>query len=203
MRRYGCVIAVLLSFSIYVGSIAYQMRIRKTTYATRAQCAANMKVLTRAMLLYGAENDQMLPPADRWCDALTPYVDRCVSVCPNADRDVFVCPTGINQTCGYAFSRSLGSMSLEGMTERANTVMIFESDAGWNAAGDQSIMPNAPRRFHLDGDGYGFADGSWCWKSRKRVPDGTWAKEPHTGRRVTWEPVLKDSEGEQTAAPDP
>ena len=144
------------------------------------------------MMLYAADNNQILPPGEVWCDALTSYVE---------NRDAFVCPTGSNQTCGYAFSRQLGGVRLEAMTQPVNTVMIFESDAGWNAAGDQSIMPDTPRRFHNEGDGYGFADGHWSWHFRKPLgtdaKDGPlWEKGPRTNS-LTWEPVLKESEGEQ------
>jgi len=79
-------------------------------------------------------------------------------------------------------------------------VLIFESDAGWNAAGGAELLPDEPR--HKRGDNYIFADGRVDWVPRKKLPDGTWAKEPGPDG-VIWEPVLKDSEGEQTAAPEP
>jgi len=85
------------------------------------------------------------------------------------------------------------------------TLAIFESDAGWNAVGGPQLLPDEPR--HFGGDNYGFADGSVRWLPRKKLGTDSrgnpiWAKEPDADW-VIWEPVLKDSEGEQTAAPDP
>jgi hypothetical protein len=45
------------------------------------------------------------------------------------------------------------------------TVAIFESDVGWNAAGDASILTAVPR--HRDGDNYGCADGRALWVKRE------------------------------------
>lgn len=69
---------------------------------------------------------------------------------------------------------------------------------------DPELLPDRPR--HRDSDNYGFADGHAEWINRKKLPDGTWAKEPDPRfdyDRVIWEPVLKESEGEELAAPDP
>ncbi len=51
-----------------------------------------------------------------------------------------------------------------------------------------------------DGDNYGFADGHVQWIARKKLPDGTWAKEPDNDS-VTWKPELKGDTGKARPAP--
>jgi hypothetical protein len=68
-------------------------------------------------------------------------------------------------------------------------VVVFESDAGKNAAGGPELLPDEPR--HLGGDKYGFADGSARWLKRKpaggnRRGERAWLKEPE--EPVRWKP---------------
>jgi hypothetical protein len=58
------------------------------------------------------------------------------------DRN-FQCPAVPNQRCAYAFNQKLGGLSE--LKINPKTVMLFESDAGWNGAGDESILIKTPR----------------------------------------------------------
>jgi prepilin-type processing-associated H-X9-DG protein len=142
-------------------------------------CRGNLKALSRAMSLYLADNEQTFPPAEVWYDRLLPYLP---------DADALQCPSGRRYQCGYAFSAALGGMKPDVLTESWHTVMFYESDGGWNAAGGPELLPDQPR--HFGGDNYGFADGHAQWFARKRLPDGTRAKEARDDG-VIWDPKVK------------
>jgi len=116
-------------------------------------CAQNLLILVRAMRAYMADYDDTLPPAERWSDALLPYVH---------ERSLFVCPSGQNRVCSYAMNAAVGGLR----TEEIGTpvVLLFESDAGWNAAGGPELMPAQPR--HFGGDRVGMTDWTANYKAR-------------------------------------
>ena len=116
--------------------------------AQAIQCANNLKQLALAVRIYSGDNKDQLPPAATWCDAIRSDV--------GSDKP-FQCPAGKpNMRCNYAFNTKLGDMD-DGKVN-PNTVMIFESDSGWNANGGPELMINKPRhtRVYL----VAFADGS-------------------------------------------
>lgn len=98
---------------------------------------------------YGA-----LPPAASWCDCLSEYA---------YGEEDFVCPARPDLRSGYAMNRALGSMRLEDIqTPLHLTVLVFESDAGWNANGGPELLPSKPRHGVLFRrlDIYGYAGGT-------------------------------------------
>ena len=74
--------------------------------------------------------------------------------------------------CGYACNAGLGGMALMTLADQAQTVAIFESDAGWNTAGGLELLPPEPR--HQGSDVYGFADGHAKVKRRERAGELVW-----------------------------
>jgi len=124
-------------------------------------CFSNVKNLALALQMYVEDNGDMFPPATGWCDSLEEYVK---------NDSVFLCPEAPDLRCAYAYNRALSGMRLSDTADRAATVAIFESGVGWNAAGDASILPAAPR--HLEGDNYGFADGHVMWVEREKLALG-------------------------------
>jgi len=140
-------------------------------------CLSHVKNISLAIQMYVADNDDRFPPAGDWCGILDEYVK---------NRDVFRCPEA-RGTSGwdYAYNALLSAKSMYDLTDPANTVAIFESDAGRNAAGGPELLPDEPR--HSGGDNYGFADGDAQWIKRKKRPDGSWAKEPEADW-VRWKP---------------
>jgi hypothetical protein len=173
-------VTALLALSLLV-NVRKQM-------AGRAQttCKHNEQALVQAMLLYLADYDQAFPPADAWCDVLVPYLSSVGS---------FVCPTARNRNCSYAFSAPLGGVKAGAIEDAWLTVMLFESDAGWNATGGPELLPDEPR--HAGGDNWAFADGRAFWRSRKRVADsqGTWlwTRQEDTPDYRRWQPVLRET----------
>ena len=136
--------------------------------------------------MYLAENDQAFPPVCGWDDALCGYVK---------DEQIFFCPALGRAPGYYAFNSSLAGSRLGNMDDPSSVVALFESDRGKSLAGGPELLPNEPR--HRLGDYYVVASGSVRYIGRKRLPDGTWSKEPEADW-VIWEPVLKGSDVGET-----
>ena len=114
--------------------------------AREAQSANNLKQLAVAIHMFHEENES-LPDASKWGDALLPYVDN--------ERQVFISSSDPDaEGSSYAYNKSLSGMKLDDLQAVARTVVFFESDLGWNGAGgiDDAIALD-------DGFLIGFADG--------------------------------------------
>jgi hypothetical protein len=111
-------------------------------------CVNNEKQLALAVRIYSGSHNGQLPHAATWCDDIKPNLD--------SDR-YFICPSaGITNRCDYAFNTKLDGIDESKISP--STVMIFESDGGWNASGGPELMISKPRhaRTYL----VAFADGS-------------------------------------------
>jgi len=146
-------------------------------------CIAHVTKLAGALQLYLADNDDRFPPATAWCGALSAYLP---------GEDVFTCPERPELACAYAFNSALSGVRYHAITKAKDTVAFFESDRGGDAAGGADLLPDRPR--HLSSDTYGFADGHGAYCPRKKLPDGSWAKEPDADWVIP-EPLLKEDEG--------
>jgi len=112
--------------------------------AREAQSASNLKHLAVAIHEFHEDNDH-LPDAAKWGDALLPYVDN--------EKQVFISSVDPDGS-SYAFNKNLSGMKLDDLQAVARTVVFFESTLGWNGAGgiDDAIALD-------DGFLIGFADG--------------------------------------------
>ena len=91
-------------------------------------CRNNARQLALAIWIYAGQNNNQLPPAQTWCDAIAPHVD---------SERFFQCPAGDrHQRSHFAFNERLGGMKADAVDPRA--VLFFESDAGWNASGERN-----------------------------------------------------------------
>ena len=155
----GCLVAALA----FIGWNVYVVIDRERTTRRAALCTSHLRDLAVAALEYSADHDGRLPPAEGWCDLLVPYVK---------DRSVFVCPEARNQTCSYALNKAIAGLRVTDLENASAVVILFESDAGWNAAGGSDLIPLSPR--HYGGDILGFADGHSIWRPRehRRVDRG-------------------------------
>ncbi len=129
-------------------------------------CVFHVKSLAAAMQMYAEDYDGGLP-ADAWCD-------RLVAQGYATDPDVFRCDRAPSLRCAYAYNSALVGANLKQLPAPGLTVVIFESDRGWNASGGMKLLPSEPR--HYDGDYYGFADGRAKWV--KRSPFIIWNPAP-------------------------
>ena len=124
-------------------------------------CLSNVKNISLAVQMYVSDYDDVFPPAAQWSDTLFEYV---------RNEDVYRCPQAAELSCAYAFNAALGAALHDALEHPVRTVVIFESDRGWNGAGGRALLPAEPR--HLRGDNYGFADGHAQWVGREEVMAG-------------------------------
>ena len=114
--------------------------------AQAINCVNNEKQLGLAVRIYSDNNTNHFPPAAAWCDAIKKTV---------GSEKIFKCSAATSQ-CGYAFNAKLDGLDESKINPQ--TVVIFESDAGWNASGGPELMIAKPR--HARVFVVGLADGS-------------------------------------------
>ncbi len=130
--------------------------------AQRISCVSNLKQLAMAVRIYESDNNDHFPAATNWCDAIQVNVGNPV---------VFRCPVADpSQRCGYAFNAKLANAE-EGKVD-PSTVMLFETDGGWNLSGGQELMLSQPR--HRTMYVVAFADGSVQQVSAARLGTLRW-----------------------------
>jgi hypothetical protein len=89
-------------------------------------CMTKIAVLGKAMMVYATDNDGKFPPPDNWCDAL-------LEALPNTPEKLFQCPGGGGGRCHYAMNPNAEPNSPN------NTVLLFETRAGWNQSGGPEL----------------------------------------------------------------
>ncbi len=153
----GLVISGLaLLFVPILAAMVFPVFTRARESARKAVCLSNVKNVSLALQMYLTDYDDRLPAAANWCGDLDDYVK---------NREVYMCPAADGLDCAYAYNSTLSGADFASFSDPADTVAIFESDAGWNAAGiPQQLLPSQPR--HLGGDNFGYLDGHARWKSR-------------------------------------
>ena len=117
--------------------------------ATAITCMNNLRQLRLAARLYAGDNNEQLPSAANWCDALQKYV---------ATGKTFQCPLGDrSQRCHFAFNAQLSGVELSKIEFPVQTVLFVETDGGWNVSGCREMAIPQPR--HLRKVALAFADG--------------------------------------------
>jgi len=125
--------------------------------AKRTTCMSNVKKLTLATMVYAADNDDTLPFAANWNDAIRSNA---------GEAAVFHCPALTYQSFGYAFSATVGGRKTASIAMPQTEVLIFDSTLSMpNASSDLSTLPQKPR--HLTNT-IGFVDGH----VEKQRPEG-------------------------------
>ena len=168
-----CLVAVVLLGAVaYLGFSVWVVGRMQIAIGASATCLKHEKAMAQSMLLYLADYDRTFPPASTWSDSLVPHL---------SSIDSIRCPSASNQNCSYAFLALLGQTSADKIAEPRLAIVLFESDAGWNAVGGPELLPDRPR--HAGGDNYVFSDGRVSWRSRRHFSDaqgGTvWAKREY------------------------
>ena len=106
--------------------------------ATEINCVNNEKQLAQAEMMYSQDNTNHFPPSATWCDAIQKEI--------GGQEQVFKCPTAtFDNRCSYAINAKLDGLPVSAVSQPATTVLIFESDGGWNASGGRELLPAKAR----------------------------------------------------------
>ena len=133
--------------------------------AQRISCAGNMKHLALAVRMYADDHNGQLPPAATWCDAIQSNV---------GSSKVFQCPSEPGRRCAYAFNAKLDGKKDNEIDPQ--TVLLFESDAGWNGSGGAAELK--PHRHSTRSGSVNVAFGDGSIRSVPRSQLGTLRWEP-------------------------
>lgn len=148
------IITGLLSLLLAIASVALVvpfMRLAQSQGFERSHtinCVNNAKQLCLGLRIYAGDNGDAFPAGTNWCDAVMSNF---------GSQQIFWCPGETNQArSAYALNAAVAGLKEEDVAP--DTVVLFESDAGWNASGGVDLMITQPR--HGDRWVVGLADGS-------------------------------------------
>ncbi len=162
-----CASAVFLLFVPIMAAMLMPALARARGEARTAVCMNNLRQLAVTVDMYELDHGQY-PDASRWCDELYPDYAPI--------EEVFHCPEAEGLRCAYAMNEHLGGKSLAVVDDPFRTVLLFESDLGWNGSGGPADLPEEPR--HRRGHSILFADGHVEVVSPERVDDLVWSPAP-------------------------
>jgi len=136
----------------------YQRQYDRPQYS---DCGVNVKKIALAIRLYADEHEGKCPPAAQWCDDVLPNLD---------GRQIFKCPQRRGAESAYGFNAKLAGRTLSAIPP--DTVIIFETDKGWNATGGESEVVTSPP--HGRNFVFGFADGSVREITKEELAELRW-----------------------------
>ena len=145
-------VLLLVILGLLGGGIIAALRAAQA-HADEMNCCNHMKDLAVEMRIYELDNGDTFPPLNKWCDALVENVTNQ----PTSRTLSFRCPSASKkQTCGFSINMALNGVKNASRIP-GDTVVLFESDAGWNGVG---FLTNAVARHYGPRLWIGFADGS-------------------------------------------
>jgi hypothetical protein len=140
----GAIPAVaLVSLSIYAISKAVRdMGVSDGGTKVTELCISRLSKVASAQLLYAADHDEMLPPAEIWVDATWKYA--AAKDPGQVTESVFKCPVialDRGGGYGYGFNAENGSLPLARIQDPATKVAVFDSkELSRNASGVPAEM---------------------------------------------------------------
>jgi hypothetical protein len=133
-------LAVLLTFC---GAIFYPVWLGARPVGVSTRALSQIKQAGLSALMYASDEDDHLPFAANWMDALSPYTkDESCLHSPGAQERA----AKPEVVYGIAFRRRLSGTREPKIEEPDKVVLIFDaSDLRRNAAGDLNLLPRPPR----------------------------------------------------------
>ena len=117
--------------------------------AQSISCVNSAKQIGLGVMMYASDNTNLCPVAATWCDDILPLV---------GSGQVFQCKAdNAGGRSHFAYNAKLSGMELDQIKSPATTVLIFETQAGWNRSGGSELLLHTPR--HRDQVVVGFVDG--------------------------------------------
>lgn len=116
----------------------------------RTRCEEQLRQIARAIQMYAASSDDMLPDPERWVDQIRPYLPQ---------PDPLHCPNDKVAGLSYAMNKNLAGKKLHQIANPSLTVLVYESILHQPNANDTGQgWPREPR--HMGGNLVAFCDGS-------------------------------------------
>jgi len=131
----------MVDFSLFA-DYWLESSLRAREIDARQRCAANLRAIGKALLIYANSNEEQYPPADQWCDIL--IGDGYIS------EEQFVCPSAGEGRSHYAINPNANAVAHPRM------VAVFETEAGWNQFGGPELL--APENHGGEGCNILFCD---------------------------------------------
>jgi hypothetical protein len=139
---------LLLSIPMLAGVLVVPM-LKARQEKAEIRCLENIRELNQAIHTYAASHQGRFPSAQSWSDQLV-QANLLVS-----GAHSFQCPSRPGNLCSYAFNEHLSELSSTNVPP--NTVVLFESERGWNGHGSSEDMASSRHGMYLI---VGFADGT-------------------------------------------
>jgi len=161
--------ALFLVFGIGMGAgIAIPEFTRARQQAMANACMNNLRQLSLATRMYAGTHEEHFPAATNWCDAVKEYV--------GGNTRVYTCAAA-NSTdaCDYALNAQVAGLDVSKVNPQ--TVVIFESEAGWNLSGGEAMVVSPARhrmRANRPSVTVAFADGHVEQVTLDRIPSLRW-----------------------------
>jgi prepilin-type processing-associated H-X9-DG protein len=128
----GTIVSVVAMLLIPIAlAIALPAASKGMAQAKAIGCMNNMKQLALGIMMSASDNQERFPSSANWGDAIQKYVRAPGTFqCPASDK---------RQRSNYAFNALLSGVETSKLQAPATTVLLFESDAGWNASGGPEL----------------------------------------------------------------
>lgn len=127
------VLLLALGLSALIASQVKQARARAPAF----WCMNNLRQLAAGTRSYLEDHQNRFPPAASWGDALQEYL---------GNPKTFQCPLGLQSNrCHFAFNAQLAGVEKKQVTVPGRTVLLFETEGGWNVSGGPELLLSRPR----------------------------------------------------------
>jgi hypothetical protein len=141
--------------------------------ANALKSASNVGQLCKGLIFHGDDNDDKLPPANQWCDAILREVGtEQVFMSP---QDPTIWDDAPGKRSSYALNAAVAGKNLNELAQ--DTVLVFECPVGWNGTGGLKEALEFLEFF----DGHAIAVGTAEGAVRQ-------VSSPDQLRRMRWEP---------------
>jgi len=156
---------IALPIVVLIMGIMMPALARARVVAQRMVCGTNMSGITKAMLIYAGDNNDMFPDSDHWCDLMIQS--------ENCNKKQLQCPGDKEGPSSYAMNKNAEKL---GANSPFDMVLLFESKPGWNQSGGPELLTT---NNHLDeGCNIAFCDGHVAFIRAEDIAALKWTAGP-------------------------
>jgi len=142
--------------------------------ANRVKSLNNIKNISTALIYYAEDHNGMLPPADKWCDAIMREVQAPIIFVSPQDPEAMAKFNRGEKVSSYALNAALAGKNINEIFDH-RLVLVFECNLGWNGTGGLAeLRKNVPP----DQWNIGLADGA-CFQTNPNLMQRN---------RIKWKP---------------